>query len=214
MLSTAALGVSPQTQLRWNRTQTVIEPTTSPTPKKRTAAFAVLAITAIVIAVVGYKYYLNQKIVPVTSLHNVHLGMREVDATLAYGRSPDCDGREDQLTKEIVFHANNPCSTSLTFQKENGATTLTKICRNDGFAPVYIDNFRAHYLESDESAILRNLGNPSDVSISQDGTRKVLSFSKFNVAFAIRGGSVEVYCVTQDLPLRFVNEYASPAIEG
>ena len=193
---------------------TVIETSTSPNPKKRTTILVVLAVAALVVTAIGYKYYLSQKIAPVTSLHGVHLGMREVDATLSYGRGPDCHGREDDLTKEIVFHNSSHCSTSLTFHKEAGATTLTKICSNDGFVPVYIKNFRKDYQETDESAILRNLGNPSDVSISKDGTRKVLSFSKFNVAFAIRGGNAEVYCITEDLPLRFKNEYEAPTIEG
>ena len=146
------------------------------------------------------------------SLLGVHLGMREVDATLVYGRSPDCAGREDQLTKEIVFHGGiNRCSTSLTFHKKNGTTTLTKICSNNGFAPSDIENFQKDSHENEESAIIKNLGNPSDVSISQEGTEKILNFSKFNVAFFIRGGYVEIYCVTKNLPLRFVNEYKSHA---
>ena len=171
---------------------------------------AVLALIGIAVLVsgLGYWWHLKHKIQPVTTWHDVQLGMSDLDVTLAFGRKPDCTGVESSNEKELVFNGRTACSTSLSFRRESDSKfKLVKIC-TPYFAPADIDNYEFSTPESDEKRAVRNLGEPSFTSINKEGTTRLSSFARYNVAFAFENEQISLYCVTTDMPVRFSEEYS------
>ncbi|MDX7860650.1 hypothetical protein SJR95_11440 [Aeromonas caviae] len=125
--------------------------------------------------------------------------MREMDVTLAYGRSPDCKISESETTKEWGYYQGEECGAKLFFRNDGSGFRLTRIC---GAGITDSVNYG-----DDEKDVLRKLGSPSFVSVSQDGTQKLSSFEKYNVAFTFQAGELKDICVSSELPLRFANEY-------
>lgn len=169
-----------------------------PRPRRR-ALVLILAIAALVVLAALTMMYLHNRPEPSTGLGEVELGMREMDVTLAYGRSPDCIISESPTQKVWGYYYIEECRAKLYFTNEGSEFRLSTICGAGITESV-------NYADSEED-VLRKLGSPSFVSVSHDGTQKLSSFEKYNVAFTFQAGDLKEICVSNELPLRFENEY-------
>lgn len=147
-------------------------------------------------------YFALRYVSPVTSLGIVSLDMKEVDVILAYGRKPDCSEQKDPDHKIIKFNGSNEACNNLVYLTKVGDEfEVSMICSSNYWAFNNIDDWTA------EPGLIARLGSPSHTSINSDGTTKIVSFQRYNVAFEFESGKVINTCVTRALPVKYTDEY-------
>lgn len=152
----------------------------------------------------GYSKYENRPKV-MSSLNGIHLGMSEVDVTLKKGK-PDqiaeLDTAPDGFRKLLVFKASNDSYTYAILRGNKDSMVITDICDKGGYGRVL--DFGEY---SSEMEVLEKLGEPSNVSINEKGTGKLLSYPQWNAAFEIEKGNIVEVCVTSRPKMRYSTEY-------
>lgn len=168
------------------------------TEAKRRARLA--AIGALTLAGIGVMAALEYgRYSPVEQLGDVRLGASEVDATLAFGRQPDeVTYSVDRSRKLLVFRGAADQSTSLTFALSETSAVLYQVC-----STYWTPRGKGIYRGSTESDVLRRLGGPTQVSASPDGTKKISSFARQNLAFEFKRDHILISCVGSDMPLGY-----------
>lgn len=166
----------------------------------------------------------------VESLGQIRLGMRDVDVSLTFGRKPDCSTEEDGSYKKMSYQLGvnqlplqgEPCRYEISLNKHSdGVYRVSRICFSrevSRLMPVYTTDMKYEWPRSlwsdsysvpdSEKSIIETFGEPSSVSVNQDGTGKVINFNKHNAAFFIISGSVIQACVSNQLPIKFKNQYS------
>jgi len=173
------------------------------------AFFKVLAIVVALGLVVGagvwvYSKYENRPLV-MSSLEGISLGMSEVDVTLIKGeprKISKLDPAPEGFRKFMLFDHGSDSYTYAILRGPEGSMVVTDICDKGGYGRVL--GFSQYSSEKD---ILEKLGQPSNVSINEKGTEKILSYPKWNAAFELSKGSVIKVCVSNRPQVRYSVEY-------
>lgn len=171
--------------------------------------FKVLAILVALGVVVGvgiwgYFKYENRPQV-MSSLNGIRLGMSEVDVTLQKGE-PDhvseIDAAPDGSRKLLLFKGSSDSYTYAILRGKKDSMVVTDICDKGGYGRVL--GFGEY---SSENAVLEKLGKPSNLSINENGTGKLLSYPQWNAAFEVERGNIVKACVTNRPQMRYSTEY-------
>lgn len=172
--------------------------------KTNIRAVSAIILTAALIALGPLTLFIKEKFMPVKSLDGIELGMSEVDVTLAFGRLPDHTYEEDDGEFKYLSYA-TPRGLRVELLKLGDIFEVYNICTE---YPI-IKEKGVSWDNSTEESVVKKLGSPSHVSISEDGTKKYMSFSKVNLAFLFQGSKIKEACVTKALPIIFSKEYGS-----
>ena len=156
------------------------------------------------VAAIGATYYWLVFHVPrVTAYEGVQLGMAEGEVQVNFGRKPDCL-TGDMKTEKVMGYTRGgtSCETSVTLQKYAAEEwRVSSIC--GPFSPSGVNLNNALYEES----ILEKLGKPSTTSVAKSGLTKVSSFKDHNLAITFSAKKAIQWCVTTNLPLKYVEEF-------
>ena len=186
-----------------------------------------LLILALLIFIVAAIIYSIVYIPPFKTLEQIKLVMRDVDVTLLFGKKPDCPVMDGDANTTMKYQGmgpsedGEPCHYTISFSKsDDGVYRVSKICFilvMSEYRPKYSTYMKYEWpksiwqedysVDSKEEALLKTFGEPSYVSIYKDGTFKYISFNKYNAAFLIKSGEVIEACVSNELPIRLLNEY-------
>lgn len=191
------------------------------------------AITLCVAAIIFYftvMYIPPFKSLGVESLGQISLGMRDVDVSLAFGRKSDCPVEKGDSYKTMSyqlgvgssFTQGNSCRYEIFLRKQDDGThQVSRVCfarEVSRYMPIYTTDMKYEWPRSiwsdsysvpgSEKSIIDTFGEPSSISVNQDGTGKVINYNKYNAAFFIVSGSVIQACVSNELPMRLQNEYS------
>lgn len=181
--------------------------------KRWRAFFKVLAVIVAVGAALGisgwlYYQYDNRPQI-VTTLNGISLGMSEVDVTLQKGK-PDqvseLDPIEDGYRKFLLYKGFSDAYTYTILRGQKESMVVTDICDKGGYGRVL--GFGEYSSEED---VVEKLGKPSNVSVNEKGTEKILSYQKWNAAFEVAQGAVTKVCVTNQPAMRYSIEYGEPS---
>lgn len=162
----------------------------------------------------------------------IELGMTEVDVSLSFGRKSDCQEEEDTENNSKILKYqvggdglpslnNRLCRYNILLRKEsNGTYRVKRICFDrvyNAYTPTAaaVMNYEQprklwseeFWVPSTEDSIIKTFGAPSNTSIDTDGVLKLISFTDFNVSFVTKSNEVLQACITNELPLRFADEY-------
>ncbi len=147
-----------------------------------------------------------------TSLNGINLEMSEVDVTLAKGE-PDqvseLDKTPDGYRKFLLYKGSYDSYTYAILRGPLDSMRVSDICDKGGYGKVL--GFGDYTSERD---LVEKLGEPSTVSINQDGTEKLVTYPQWNAAFGIAKGSVTKVCVTNRREMRYKSEYGTQAKES
>lgn len=143
------------------------------------------------------------------SLNGIHLGMSLVDVTLAKGKpddESDFDPTPDGFRKFLLYGNFQDSYTYAILRGPKESMIVTDVCDKGGYGRVLgFSKF------SSEQSIVEKLGEPSNISINEKGTEKILSFEQWNAAFEIAKGSVVKVCVTSWPQMRYSKEFDQPS---
>ncbi len=187
------------------------------TKKRRWGTFfKVLVIFVALGAVIGagvwlYFKYENRPQV-MSSLNGISLGMSEVDVTLQKGEPDQIDERDttpDGFRKILVYKGTSDSYTYAILRGGKDSRVVTNICDKGGYGRVL--GFGQYSSEMD---VLEKLGEPSSVSVSEQGTEKILSYPQWNAAFKLAKGNITTVCVTNRPKMRFSVEYGDAQKAG
>lgn len=167
---------------------------------------AILVALGVVVGVGiwGYSKYENRPQV-MSSLNGIHLGMSEVDVTLQKGepdKISEIDPTSNGFRKYLLFEGSSDSYTYAILRGKKDSMVVTDICDKGGYGRVL--GFGEY---STENAVLEKLGKPSNVSINEKGTEKLLSYPQWNAAFEIEKGNIVQVCVTNRPQMRYSTEY-------
>ena len=164
---------------------------------RKAISAGVLTVALLVAITISQTY---ERFWPVRSLDGLHLGMSEVDVTLALGEKPEAiNSSVYSSRRELVFSG----GLKLQFATSGMSSVLYQICSS---GPPYELKI---YNNTTESDILSRFGEPSFVSVSNDGTTKISSFKNSNLAFEFRKNEILKACVSNKMPVRYVDEYGN-----
>ncbi len=161
-----------------------------------------LTVIAALVAAAFLAYFLYVRFWPVKTLGDLRLGMSEVEVTLAFGRKADESSTHGKV-KQLTFYGAPGYINEVRLAKSGRTYKIYEICSNTQSV-----ESKGIYRLSNEDDVLRKLGKPTYVSVSQDGTVKISSFGSTNLAFMFELGTIREICVSNDLPVRFDKEYA------
>lgn len=133
-----------------------------------------------------FKYQNRPQVV--SSLNGINLGMSEVDVTLVKGaadRVLNPDQTPDGSRKTLVYEGSLDSYTYAILRGSKEGMVVTDICDMGGYGRVL--GFGTYSSEED---VVEKLGEPSNVSINEKGTRKLLSYPHWNAAFEIEKSDV------------------------
>lgn len=158
-----------------------------------------------------YSKYENRPQV-MSSLNGISLGMLEVDVTLQKGKPDQIDERDtapDGFRKLLVYKGTSDSYTYAILRGGKDSRVVTDICDTGGYGRVLgLGGY------SSEKDVLEKLGQPTNVSISEQGTEKVYSYPQWNAAFELAKGTVTRVCVTNRSKMRFSVEYGDTQKAG
>lgn len=163
---------------------------------------------AISLGVWGFLQYENRP-QKMDSLNGIHLGMSEVDVTLAKGEPDDqseFDPTPDGFRKFLLYGNFKESYTYAILRGSKESMIVTDVCDKGGYGRVL--GFSKY---SSEKSLIEKLGEPSNISINDKGTEKILSFEQWNAAFEIAKGSVIKVCVTSRPQMRYSTEFGQSA---
>ena len=155
-----------------------------------------LVVLSFLVAIAIFLTY--ERFWPVHQLEGLRLGMSEVDVTLALGKRPDAVKASAYGNRRELVFSGGP---ELHFASSGTASALYRICSS---GPPYELEI---YDDTTEKEILRRFGAPSFVSVSNDGTTKISSFERSNLAFEFRQDKILKACVSSKMPVRYGDEY-------
>lgn len=172
----------------------------------------VLALTGLVSAGTWFYFEYQSRPQVATSLSGITLGMSELDVTLAKG-APDevseLDPISDGFRKYLLYKGSYDSYTYAILRGSKDKLFVTDICDNGGYGKVL--GFGEYSSESD---IISKLGTPSNVSVNQQGTEKLLSFPQWNAAFEIEKSHAKKVCVTSRPQMNYSVEYPGSRLKS
>jgi len=129
----------------------------------------------------------------------IEIGMKPVEVTLKLGK-PENESRSNETNhlSYTYFKYNNELEYYIVFDDNE---RVRRICTMD----VYKNIMGLSVYDSEEK-ILSKLGQPSKTSVNNEGTRKVISFFEYNLAFEIERNRVRFVCVTTT-EMSYTDEY-------
>lgn len=166
-----------------------------------------LGLGAVVSAVTWLYYEYQSRPQVVSSLNGITLGMSELDVTLTKGVPDETskpDLASDGFRKVLLYKGSYDSYTYVILRGPEEKIVVTEICDKGGYGRVL--GFGEYSSESD---VIRKLGTPSNVSVNEQGTAKLMSFSQWNAAFEVEKGSVVKICVTNRPQMRYSVEHSN-----
>lgn len=151
-----------------------------------------------------YDIYGNRPQV-MSSLGGIRLGMSEVDVTLKKGKPDEkheLNKISDKYRKYLLYRYKRGANLYAIFDGKKDTMIVTVVCESVISGRVL--GFKHYSLEKE---IVDKLGPPSQLSINQDATRKILSYPKWNAAFETEKGKITEACVTSRSQIRYSVEY-------
>lgn len=159
----------------------------------------ILILVPIVISALTLTYQWYQDLPhSVNQLGSIKLGMKPVEVTLALGKPSQETTDYKNRVRYIYTDYGGKTRYLITFNEQTGAS---QICSED-----YSNDVLGLGVYDDERQVTNKLGEPSKVSINEEGLMKLISYSEYNIAFGIKEGDVSLTCVT-DSEMSFVDEY-------
>jgi|GEM_PF-3689624 len=165
----------------------------------------VIGLGIVGISVILYNRFEDRPVL-MQSLDGIELGMSEVDVTLLKGepvsRTPLKTTDNEQYRELATYGAHSTTSLFVYFGGMKGALHVDSVCmQEDTFSIFGLGQF------SSEQDVLDKLGTPSGTSINAKGTRKLLTFDSWHVAYEIQQGKVITMCVTNKAKMAYDVEY-------
>lgn len=161
----------------------------------------ILILVPIVISAVTLTYQWYQDLPhPVNQLGSIKLGMKPVEVTLALGKPSQETTDYKNRVRYVYTDYGGKTRYLITFNEQTGAS---QVCSED-----YSNDVLGLGVYDDEKQVTNKLGEPSKVSINEEGLMKLISYSQYNIAFGIKEGDVSLTCVT-DSEMSFVDEYGN-----
>lgn len=158
----------------------------------------IIILIPIVISVLVLSYQWYQDLPRKTDqLGTISIGMKTVDVTLKLGK-PDDETTNDAGTLGYTYKDYSGINYFIAFDENK---SVRRICTQNSYSEIM-----GLGVYDSKDTIIRKLGQPSSVSISSDGTRELISFSQYQVAFEIEKGSVKLACVSTT-EMKYVDEY-------
>ncbi len=145
----------------------------------------------------GYWWYKN---LPheASTLGKVSLGMSPVEITLELGK-PTNEFTDDEEQKRYVYKSYDDILYHIIFDENE---KVSVVCTDE-----YYNQIFGLGVYNDEKKVIKKLGEPTNVSINEDGTQKFISYEQYKVSFGIEKGSVNTTCVTNSGKVSFAKEY-------
>lgn len=155
---------------------------------------------------------LSEKEIPdspevVNLLDGISLGMTMLQVTLLKG-APDelSEPKPDPKgLKQVAYFKNESFGNIFTYAILRGprnSMVVFDVCTNSPTT----DLFGIKMLK-DESKVYEILGKPPVVSINRQGTGKLLTYPKYNLAFELIKGKVSELCITSRPEMRYSEEF-------
>ena len=151
----------------------------------------------------GWYQYQNRPQV-VRSVGDVLLGMTPVEVTLAIGKpKTSLEGsEEDTDLRYIYLNYSDEVDYYVRFSSESGEYRVVIICSSNYSREVLGFNKYDH-----EGEVIKKLGQPTSISVQEDGLKKMISYKQWKVAFGIEQGDVETVCATESGEVKYIKEY-------
>lgn len=167
---------------------------------RRIPRWKLFGIGLVVLAFASLFAYM--RFTPATALEDMELGMSDVEVTLKYGRPADRTELSDTgRVKTMTFYGSPGNYTEILLQTAGTSFKAYQICSTH-----YHASSKGIDYGSSKKDVIRRLGEPTYVSISPDGTRKMANFGHSNLAFEFYRDKIELYCVSRALPVKYANE--------
>lgn len=169
---------------------------------KITGAILLLAIL-IGLGIWAWIQYQNRPQV-VNSVGDVSLGMTPVEVTLAIGNPEvNLEGtEEDTDLRHIYLNYNDEVDYFVRFSNESGEYRAVVICSSN-----YLREVLGFSKYDSESKVIKKLGEPTSISVREDGLEKMISYKQWKTAFGIEQGDVETVCATESGEVKYIKEY-------
>lgn len=150
------------------------------------------------ISVIGFAYQWYKDLPrEMDQLGSISLGMKPVDVTLELGKPSD-EITNDEGNKGFIYNGYSGIEYFIAFDEND---TVRRICSENSYREV----MGLGKYDSEEK-IVNKLGKPSNTSVNVEGTRKFISFAKYNVSFEVEQGDVRLVCVTTT-EMSYADEY-------
>ncbi|MCB9810405.1 zinc-ribbon domain-containing protein [Candidatus Nomurabacteria bacterium] len=178
---------------------------TAPATKKKSSIWRrllkvvlgfILLIVGISIIGFAYQWY---KDLPreMDTLGSISLGMKPVDVTLELGK-PNDERINDEGEKGYIYNGYSGIDYIIVFDEND---KVRRICSENSYREVMgLGKYDS------EERIVNKLGKPSNTSVNAEGTRKFISYAKYNVTFEIEQGDARLVCVTTT-EMSYTDEY-------
>ena len=172
-----------------------------------------LTVLVVLSTVVGMGAWLYNKYETrpqvMSSLNGINLGMSEVDVTLKKGDPDDTSDRElseNEHSRWLLYLGYGVAYTYAYLRGPKDSMVVVDVCDVGGYGSAL-----GLSSSSSEEEIIEKLGQPSSISLNEDGTAKLISYPQWNAAFEIERGGVNKVCVTSREALRFSVEFGESA---
>lgn len=169
---------------------------------KITGAILLLAVL-VGLGIWGWYQYQDRPQV-VTGVGDVSLGMTPVEVTLAVGKPKvNLEGsEEDTDLRYIYLNYSDELDYFVRFSNESGEYRAVLICSSN-----YLREVLGFSKYDSESEVIKKLGEPSSISVREDGLQKTISYKQWKVGFGIEQGDVETVCATESGEVKYIKEY-------
>lgn len=173
---------------------------------KRWGTFITFLTVLVVLSTVlgmGAWLYNKNEIRPqvMSSLNGINLGMSEVDVILKKGEPDDTSDSvpgENEYSRWLLYLGYGTSYTYAYLRGPKDSMVVVDVCDVGGYGSAL-----GLSSSSSEEDVIEKLGQPSSISLNEDGTAKLISYPQWNAAFEIDRGRVNKVCVTSREALRF-----------
>ena len=135
----------------------------------------------------------------VSSLAGISLGMKKVDVTVKKGK-PDLENMNKEGETTLYYKGySGIIKNVISLDSKN---EVYRICSFE-----YSDEVFGLGVYDSLENIIKKLDEPQGKSINKDGTKMILTYPQYNVAFQIYEGNIDMTCVTTQEKISFFEEY-------
>lgn len=159
-------------------------------------------------SIYSYNLYQN-RLVQQNSLFGVSLKMKLIDVRLVLGEPEKKLENKNSKNEDILIYFYKTYSWGeidkyIKFKKQESYWYVYAICDLNPNGKIY-DLFTF----TEESEVVKKLGEPTSHSVNQDGLRKFLTFKYLNIAIEIEKNNITTLCLTDDDNVQYINEYSA-----
>lgn len=165
----------------------------------------ILLAIAISLGAWGWHQYQNRPQV-VTGIGDVSLGMTPLEVTLAIGK-PDINNEgsgNDSDLRYVYLNYSHEVDYFVRFSNKTIEPRAVVVCSSN-----YLREALGLGKYDSESDVTKKLGEPTTISVREDGLRKMISYQQWKVAFEIEQGDVESVCATESGEVTYIDEHES-----